>query len=42
MSDILRFTEPVLIDGVESYEFHGYQPVVSTNLNNTGDICINI
>jgi hypothetical protein len=41
-SDILRFTENTIIDeGIESYEFHEYEPVSGTNLN-TGEIRVNI
>ena len=43
MADILKFTETPLIDeSIEEYEFHEYDPTTGTNLNNGGDIIINI
>ena len=42
-SDILNFTENILEDtGLERYEHHEYSPVAGSNLNNTGEIRINI
>ena len=36
-SDILRFTEDSLTDeGIESYEWHEYEPAARTNLNSAG------
>jgi hypothetical protein len=42
-SDILRFTEaPITDDGIEKYECHEHEPENGTNLNNAGEIRINI
>ena len=42
-SDILRFTEaPLTDDGIQSYEWHEYEPAARTNLNTAGDIVINV
>ena len=41
--DILKFTEsPMTDECIEEYEFHEYEPVTGTNLNNPGEIRINI
>ena len=43
MKDILQFTEIPLIDeSIEEYEYHEYEPITGTNLNNGGDIRIRI
>ena len=43
MTDILIFTENTLIDeSFEDYEYHEYDPITGTNLNNGGDIRISI
>ena len=43
MADILKFTETSLIDeSIQEYEYHEYDPITDTNLNNGGDIRINI
>ena len=43
MADILKFTETSLIDeSIEEYEYHEYDPITGTNLNNGGDIRISI
>ena len=43
MADILKFTETPLIDGsMEEYEYHEYEPITGTNLNNGGDIRFSI
>ena len=43
MADILKFTETPLIDKIiEEYEYHECHPITGTNLNNGGDIRINI
>ena len=40
MADIL-ITETLIIDeGIEEYEYHEYDPIMGTNLNNGGDIRI--
>ena len=42
-SDILRFTENHLVDeSIEQYEYYKYQPITGANLNNNGEITINI
>ena len=41
--DILRFTEaPMTDESIEEYEHHEYEPITGTNLNNPGEIRINI
>ena len=41
--DILRVTEnPVIDESIEEYEYHEYEPITGTNLNNPGEIRINI
>ena len=41
-SDVLNFTEEIIVDEeIERFEFHEYEPV-STNLNTSGEIRINI
>ena len=43
MADILKFTEtPLLDESIEEYEYHEYDPITGTYLNNGGDIRINI
>ena len=43
MADILKFTETPLIDeSIEEYEYHEYDPITGTNLNNGGYIRISI
>ena len=43
MADILTFTETLLIEeNIEEYEYHEYNPITGTNLNNGGDIRISI
>ena len=43
MADILKFTGTSLIDeSIEEYEYHEYDPISGTNLNNGGDIRISI
>ena len=43
MADILRFTETPLMDEIiEEYEYHQYEPITGTNLNNSGDMRISI
>jgi len=37
--DILNITEKAQIDEtVEEYEYHSYEPITGTNLNNPGEI----
>ncbi|ELU13789.1 hypothetical protein CAPTEDRAFT_64066, partial [Capitella teleta] len=41
--DILRFSEaPMKDESIEEYEHHEYEPITGTNLNNPGEIRINI
>ena len=43
MNSILRITDPIPNDdSIDKYEHFEYEPVVGTNLNNVGDIRINI
>ena len=43
MADILKFTDTSIIDeSIEEYEYHEYDPITGTNLNNGGDIKISI
>ena len=43
MNSILRITDPIPSDdSIDKYEHFEYEPVVGTNLNNVGDIRINI
>ena len=43
MSSIFRITDPIPSDdSIDKYEHFEYEPVVGTNLNNVGDIRINI
>ena len=43
MADILKFTEtPIIDESIEEYEYHEYEPVTGTSLNNGGDVRISI
>ena len=43
MTDILQFTDtPIIDESIEQYEYHEYEPITGTSLNNGGDIRINI
>ena len=43
MADILKFTETPLIDeNIEENEYHEYDPITGTHLNNGGIIRISI
>ena len=43
MADILKFTDTKIIhESIEEYEFHEYEPITGTSLNNGGDIRISI
>lgn len=43
MSTILSFTDiPITDESIEEYEYHEYEPITGTNLNNAGEIRINI
>ena len=39
MADILKFTHSQIInESIEEYEYHEYEPITGTSLNNGGDI----
>ena len=41
--DIQRFTEaPIVDESIEEYEYHEYEPITGANINNPGEIRINI
>ena len=41
MADILQFTEaPIIDESIEKYEYHEYEPITGTSLNNGGDVRI--
>ena len=43
MADIIKFIQTPLIDeSIEEHEYNEYDPITGTNLNNGGDIRINI
>ena len=43
MADILKFTDTAIIDEtIEEYEYHEYERITGTSLNNGGDIRISI
>ena len=43
IADILKFTAtPIIDERTEDYEYHEYDPITGTNLNNGGDIRISI
>ena len=43
MANILKFTDTQIIDeSIEQYEYHEYEPITGTSLNNGGDIRISI
>ena len=43
MKDILKFTDfPIIYEGIEKYEYHAYDPITGTSLNNSGDVRISI
>ena len=43
MADILKFTDtPIIDESFEEYEYHEYEPITGTSLNNGGDIRISI
>ncbi len=42
-SAIFNISEGALIDnGIQRYEFHGYEPEVGDNINSTGEIRLTI
>ena len=43
MADILKFTDtPIIDESIEEYEYHEYEPITGTSLNNGSDIRISI
>ena len=43
MADILKFTDtPIIDESIEEYEYHEYEPITGTSLNNSGDVIISI
>ena len=43
MADILKFTDtPIIDESIEENEYHEYEPITGTSLNNSGDIRISI
>ena len=43
MADVLKFTKtPIIDESIEDYEYHEYDFITDTNLNNGGDIRISI
>ncbi len=43
MLDILSFTDaPITDESIEEYEYHEYEPITGTNLNNAGELRINV
>ena len=43
MADIWKFADtPVIDESIEEYEYHEYEPITGTSLNNGGDIRISI
>ena len=39
MADILKFTDsPIIDESIEEYEYHEYEPITGTSLNNGGDV----
>ena len=43
MADILKFTDtPIIDESIEEYEYHEYEPITGTSLNNGGDVRISI
>ena len=43
MADILKFNEtPIIDESIEEYEYHEYDPITGTSLNNGSDIRVSI
>ena len=43
MADILKFTDtPIIYESIAEHEYHEYESITGTNLNNGGDIRISI
>ena len=43
MTDKLKFTDsPIIDESIEEYEYHEYEPITGTSLNDGGDVRISI
>ena len=43
MADMLKFSDdPIIDESIEENEYHDYEPITGTSLNNGGDIRISI
>ena len=43
IEDILKFTDsPIIDESIEEYEYHEYEPITGTSLNNGGGVRISI
>jgi uncharacterized circularly permuted ATP-grasp superfamily protein len=43
LSNIFDVTDPIVIDnGIQRYEYHGYEPEPGTNLNTSGEIRMHV
>ena len=43
MADLLKFIDtPIIDESIEEYEYHEYEPITGTSLNNSGYIRISI
>ena len=43
LAEILKFTDtPIIDESIDEYEYHEYEPITGTSLNNGGDIRISI
>ena len=43
MADILKVTDtPIIDESIEEHEYHEYEPITGTSLNNSGDARISI
>jgi hypothetical protein len=43
LSNIFDVTDPIVIDnGIQQYEYHGYEPEPGTDLNRTGEIRMHV
>ena len=43
VANILKFTDtPIIDESIEEYEYHEYEPMTGTSLNNGGDIRISM
>ena len=43
MADILKLSDsPIIVESIEEYEYHEYEPITGISLNNVGDVRISI